>query len=391
MSNTETARSGVDHDSLIRDIQAWNDICDHRTGTAGDRTTDDWLSHAIQTVGLTATVDPFDFDRLDVHECHIDIASQRIEGVPMFDAGSTGPAPIEGQLGGDVLCSTFAPFDAHPSTLATHSMRKEGACRALIAISAGQTPGDQHSVVDGLALVNAEAYRAPWGPPVVQVSSEYAEVLRRGASQHLPVSVLVNTTRSPTTANNIGTRIEGRDPAARPIVIMTPKSAWWTCTAERMGGLCVWLALARHFVVSPPRRSLLFTANTGHELSHLGLDHFLHSHADLTAEFWLHLGANFASRDSEIRLQASSESYMLALSEHLNRQGVGSLRQTPVDARPAGEARNIYDLGGQYLSILGSNRWFHHPEDRWPDTIDLDRTAATVRGLISLIDELANA
>jgi hypothetical protein len=391
MSNTETARHGVDRDSLIRDIEAWDRIRDHRTGTAGDHSTDDWLCHALQTAGLTATIDTFDFERLDVHECHVDIASQRIPGVPMFDAGSTGPEPIEGQLGKEILCSTFAPFDAHPTTLATQSVRKESNCRALIAISAGQLPDNQFSVVDGLALVNAESYRKPWGPPVVQVSSEYGDVLRRGASQQEPASVLVDTTRAQATANNIGALIAGRDATARPIVIMTPKSAWWTCTAERMGGICAWLALARHFASNPPRHDILFTANTGHELSHLGLDHFLHSRADLSAEFWLHLGANFASRNSEVRLQASSEPFMRLLSEHLNRQDVGSMHQTPVGTRPAGEARNIYDLGGQYLSILGSNRWFHHPDDRWPNTIDLDRTTVIIRGLISLIDDLANA
>ena len=64
-------------------------------------------------------------------------------------------------------------------------------------------------------------------------------------------------------------------------------------------------------------------------------------------------------------------------------------RTTPVGDRPLGEARNIYDGDGQYVSILGSNRWFHHPDDRWPDTVDLERTMRLTQAMLAIARNLA--
>ena len=41
-----------------------------------------------------------------------------------------------------------------------------------------------------------------------------------------------------------------------------------------------------------------------------------------------------------------------------------------------GEAHEIEARGGRYVSLIGHNRWFHAPEDRWPETVDVDRAAA---------------
>lgn len=42
--------------------------------------------------------------------------------------------------------------------------------------------------------------------------------------------------------------------------------------------------------------------------------------------------------------------------------------------RPGGEARNIHDLNGRYVSFLGTNAWFHQEDDRWPETVDVAQT-----------------
>ena len=372
----------IDRDSLVADISTWDAITDHRTGSAGDKATDDWLRNSMQAAGLSPSVDAFEFERVAIHECTVLVDGLQISGVPMFDGGSTGPTPIEGQLGREILCAPSAPSTP---TASLQKLRQAPACQALIAVSAPQ------GNVDGLALLNAESYHAPWGPPVVQVSSIYASQMQLYADAGARASVLAHTSRSQEITHNVTVSIDGTDSHAKPIVVMTPKSAWWTCTAERIGGICVWLALARHFAANPTPARIIFTANTGHELSHLGLDHFLEANAGLDAEFWFHLGANFASKDSAIHLQASSDFYMDKLTSHLGQHGVHSATQTPIAVRPAGEARNIYDIGGQYLSILGSNRWFHQPEDRWPDSIDPDRTCAIVNASISLMNDLMNA
>ena len=62
----------------------------------------------------------------------------------------------------------------------------------------------------------------------------------------------------------------------------------------------------------------------------------------------------------------------------------------PVGRRPLGEARDIFDGGGRYVSILGTNPLFHHPADRWPDALDLPKTESLVGAMVELALGLAN-
>lgn len=41
------------------------------------------------------------------------------------------------------------------------------------------------------------------------------------------------------------------------------------------------------------------------------------------------------------------------------------------------------------ISLLGNNRLFHHPEDRWPEAVDLDRTLALNQAMLEVVDHLA--
>ena len=58
--------------------------------------------------------------------------------------------------------------------------------------------------------------------------------------------------------------------------------------------------------------------------------------------------------------------------------------ETPIGTRPYGEARNIFDGGGRFVSILGGNQLFHHPADRWPEAVDLQSTQRWVAALVQL-------
>ncbi len=39
---------------------------------------------------------------------------------------------------------------------------------------------------------------------------------------------------------------------------------------------------------------------------------------------------------------------------------------------PSGETRDIHRAGGRYVTLVGSNPWFHLPQDRWPHAVDVD-------------------
>lgn len=52
--------------------------------------------------------------------------------------------------------------------------------------------------------------------------------------------------------------------------------------------------------------------------------------------------------------------------------------------RAGGVAHEIEHRGGRYVSLIGSNRWFHAPEDRWPSSIALDRAVAIARAVSAM-------
>ena len=88
-------------------------------------------------------------------------------------------------------------------------------------------------------------------------------------------------------------------------------------------------------------------------------------------------------------IQASDEELLRLGTAALTRAGVAPEAVAPVGRRPGGEARNIHDAGGRYFSLVGGNRWFHHPDDRWPHTIDLEKTERVTRAVLAVAAALA--
>ena len=379
------------------DIEGWDAFPEHRTGTSGDLATAQWLADAIRAAGAEPGLDVFPFRRRVLRECAVEAAGRRAEGVPLFDGGLTDETGITCPLtqldgtGRGIAVTTFGP-SGRASTLST---ARRGAFRAVVAGSAAP------ETVPGLALLNAPQYRQPYGPPVLQVATHDGEWLNAAAKAGTSARLVAHATIEDTEACNVLTRIPGREADSPPLVIMTPRSSWWTSTAERGGGIAVWLACVRHFANNPGGRDVLFTANTGHELGHLGLAHYMARHPKLAegARAWIHLGANFAAADchhagtrlgSGVRYQASPDLLDMGL-ETLTAFGIAPEAITPTHVRPGGEAQNIFDAGGQYISFLGRNPWFHHPDDRWPKTIDLEKAESICRAVLHIARALADA
>ncbi|MBL4820316.1 MAG: hypothetical protein JKY98_04900 [Gammaproteobacteria bacterium] len=216
---------------------------------------------------------------------------------------------------------------------------------------------------------------------------ELKQAVDAGASAR----VVAHCERVPNTAVNVEAKIEGSNSDLSPMVIMTPRSGWWRCASERGGGIALFLEMMRSISVSNPQRDVYFTANSGHELGHLGLHQFIHNHPGLVenAHMWIHLGANFAARGAAILLQYSSEANRTLTHKHLGQYGLGAAIETPISERPLGEARNIYDGSGEFISLLANNPLFHHPDDTWPNAIDIPATMAWTRAFTALVAEIS--
>lgn len=374
---------------IAADIEGWDAIDDHRTGTAGDRQTSDWLAACVRGTGLEPRRDDFELSRWVLERCTVDIDGILVEGVPLFDGGTTDSEGIVGDLGplgenrGDATIGVGAFGNAAGKANGLlAAARRSNHYGAIVAVSKMDTR------VTGLALQNADRFNDPFGPPVLQVASDHGTWLDAAAVRRATARFTVHVTRETATGSNVFCRVPGHDPSLPPLTVVTPKSAWWVCTAERGGGIAAWLALLRHFAAREPARDIVFIATSGHELGHLGLEHYL-ARATGGSHGWIHLGANLAAVDSRIRLQASDAELMESAKSTLSTHGVTVSTTTPLGERPGGEARNIYDRGERYVSLLGSNRWFHHPDDRWPATVDLGRTERVARAVLAIADQLA--
>jgi hypothetical protein len=373
-------------------LMAWDAIELHRTGSVGEAASARWLAERARALGVRAEIDAFPFERRVPGDCYVSDGQRRAPGLPLFDGGRTGRDGVTGAAGpfgsGRAIgVGDFGPFDGHPSTQRLLAARRSDDHRALIAIAAGD------GVAPGLAVLNAEQYAQPFGPPVLQVGTEHGEWLTQAAGAGATLTVAAPMSVERTVASNVQIRIPGRRRSLAPLVIMTPRSGWWTCTSERGGGIVVWLEALRRFAGARPDRPVVFTANTGHELGHVGLSRFMAMNPDLAvgAHAWVHLGANFAAAEGALRYQASDAELLELGLAALRAAGAPEPAITPLGQRPLGEARDVFDGGGRFASILGSNRLFHHPADRWPHAVDMDRTRRMTLALIDVIDQLARA
>ena len=366
-------------------ISAYSDQGVHRTGTEVDRLSAEWLVQEIHRIGVAAELDAFTFTRMDVVNAELVTRERTIPGVPLFDGGSTNAQGIQGRLGnpGDQDTIGFMTIPAADGGLGINTLnelRARTTHRGLIVMAESQGSADEP------ALLNAESFPAPIGVPVLQVPRQFQSVLSALQERGDEVRLVAHCTRESAQAFNVQGHLEGRDRDAAPLVIMTPRSGWWRCASERGGGIAAFLEMIRAFNGNQPRRSVVFTANTGHELAHLGLDHFLRQRPSLIeqAHAWIHLGANFAAADSPVLMQFSDPELVSISQSVLAQSGLRPDRIAPTGERPLGEARNVYDAGGRYVSLLGGNRLFHHPDDTWPHAVDLGKAASWVGAMTSI-------
>jgi hypothetical protein len=362
----------------------------HRTATAVDSDSAQWLAGEASRAGAQVTPRRFTVDRLDLHACFVESGGVKRESVPFFDGGTTRPAGITGPIGAPESGAPIALVTLNSAAIASEgqsiaALRRGSAAQAIVAITEGGMPG--------LCPSNAASFLDPYGVPVLQVSSTAKDWLTRLAQSGAPVRVVVDATRTSASADNIVASIRGRRPELPPVVVMTPRSGWWQCVSERGGGLACWLETMRAVAGAAPDRTVRFIASSGHELGHLGLDAFLREEPSLVqgAHAWVHLGANIGAANGRMRLQASSDEIEALAMEAMESAGANIDVRVPRGSVPAGEARNIHVGGGRYVSLLGSGPYFHNPLDLWSYAVDLDAVVRYAAATAQLTLALARA
>lgn len=360
----------------------------HRTATDVDRVSADWLCREVEQAGLKPDREPFSIDRVDLVDAAVVARGRRIEGVPLFDGAFTDAGGVGGRLGPldgdtDIGLTQTAPNAAGAGALG--DARRKNRHRVIVCVTRGGRPG--------LCPSNADSFLRPFGPPVLQVSSEEGAFLEDCARKGTDVKVHAQVKRTASQAFNVTAAIAGASRTPPPLIVMTPRSGWWTCASERGGGIACWLELMRELAATRPARDVVFVASSGHELGHLGINAFIDRRPGIVSRSagWMHFGANIgAAQDPGNTLQASDDGFESLPAEAMTAVGLTVDRRVPRGTVPGGEAEAVHRGGGRYVSVIGRNALFHNPADRGPDAVDVTVVARFVDAFTTVARRLAS-
>ena len=140
---------------------------------------------------------------------------------------------------------------------------------------------------------------------------------------------------------------------------------------------------------TPPGRDVVLTANSGHELGHTGLDAFLAARPGSDrpgGASWVHYGANIGAAGGQLFIQSSADDLRALFSAEL---GASVNRMAEKSVVPNGETRDIHKAGGHYVTLVGSNKLFHLPQDRFPDAVDVAGIARIAAGSAAAVVALS--
>jgi hypothetical protein len=371
-------------------IRGYSDEGEHRTATAVDRASANALMVRARAAGAVPSLEPFDLSRVDPVSAFIETDERQMEGLPMFDGPFTGAAGVTGRIGPIGSDRSIGWTRIGPNGEAELRRMRDGSKHAaIVAVTVGGKTG--------LCPVNAAWFTEPFGPPVLQVSSEQLSAIEAASAQNRDVRLVTDVTRSRVRAVNVVAETRGTDPALPPVCVMTPRSGWHANASERGGGLVCWLealrsvAAAKSRKAGQPLRTVRFLASSGHELGHLGLHDYLRRNPTLArgAYAWVHFGANIGASTGDTGMTFADDWLGDAALHALEPHGLGKIRQSPA-SQVAGEAATIREQDGHFVSFIGRNDWFHNPRDVWPDVVDLKMVAAFARASADLVLALAN-
>ena len=394
----QTAPASDRENRVRRIIRAFEEQGFHRTGTAVDRASANWLREEARQAGLNASLEPFSLQRVDIVSAALIAGGRRIEGIPLFDGAFTDTHGVRGRLGSLGTDAAIGLAETTPNAAGAGALgdaRRAKRHQAIVCVTRGGEPG--------LCPSNADSFLQPFGPPVLQVGSELAGWLQDLAQRGVEVQVVAHVKRTRAEALNVTAVAPGADRALTPLVIMTPRSGWYSCASERGGGLACWLELMRVLRQPEPARDVVFVASSGHELGHLGINAFVDRRPGIVSNSvgWMHFGANIgAARTARSQppaatttgippsasvpqargntVQSSDDTMERLLTQAMASTALPVGVRVPHDRVPGGEAEVVHRGGGRYASVIGSNAFFHNPLDRGAGVVDAAAISAFV-------------
>jgi hypothetical protein len=374
---------------VARVLQAFDAQGNHRTATAVDNLSAEWLASEIRRVGITPALEPFPLNRVDPQLTYARIGNRRLEGVPMFDGGSTVIDGVSGRLG-PFGCDAEIGLAKRPPETVGHIAEpdvipraRQSHHKAVILITGANRPG--------LFLSNASSFLDPSGPPILQVSNVESAWLQQQAQVGATATVVAYVKRTPAQAFNVTATVPGRISDLPALVVMAPRSGWWQCVSEQGSRLVCWLEIMRTLSSTKPLRPCHFVALSGHELGFIGMAPYVERRKEMikSAEAWIFIGSDIGQPGQPNLIHASDDQLEQWLVTALAKQGLPIDAKEQHSAKARGETAAIQRSGGRFVTFACGSPIFHSVTDRWPEAVDISLLARYSKAISEGTLELA--
>lgn len=411
---TFQAASSAAYDAKIEaDLRRYVDFGIKQAGGVGDNACGEWMASELTSAGYTVERQYYDVPYFDATAAELAMGDKSVVVYPQPIVIPTGAQGISGPLVRVDARGNFAgslqgaialvdmPFGRWSSMIIPAARRPIEAAfaagaKAVVAITNGPT--------GKVIALNADGRKPMFEGPVALLAPESAGDFLTGAVTRQEARLTLDGSGGHRPAFNFVGRIDRGK--GRWLAISTPRSGWFTCAAERGGGVAAWLALARWAASALPDHDLAFICNTGHEYEYLGASEAMKKIAPPPAltKFWLHLGANFSARDwhelpgyleplpsidSQRYLSISPEFLPLARDIFAGQLG----HEAPVSSAvmTAGELDEVVRAGyAPAAGTFGIHRYHHVAEDD-VRCIDVPATITGANGFRRLVEQVLAA
>ncbi len=392
---------------VAEDLHRYIGFGGKQSGGAGDEACGAWLETELEKAGFDTERQYFSAPRFDATRADLSVGGARATLWPQPIVhttpaeGITAPVVrVDGQgRAARALQGAIALIDlpfGRWSSMFWEPVRKPvaaafaGGASACIIV----TNGPSGKVI----ALNTDGREPLYPGPIALMAPDDAAPFYAAAMEGRDATMVMTGEGGRRNAFNLVGRLDrGR---GRWLVVSTPRSGWFTCAGERGGGIAAWLHIARWASRAAPDYDLAFVCNSGHEYQYLGAEELLHSVAPKPEEtaFWLHLGANLASRDwhdtvggrnplpgtdSQRYLVVSPDLVPAAQEEFAGLAGLEAPYAS--DALSAGELTNVIEAGyAPVAGIFGVHR-FHHGEDDDERCVSAEAVAETTAAFQRLL------
>jgi len=391
--------------ALQHDLEIFDGFGIHRTGSAADQATGDWMAELWDELGYRVERQTFTTPNYDTTDAKLSLSDgssiDLLAQPPFYDMPADTPETglVYANVGGPRTDASGAILVAD-TAFARHSsvgepqiaffvdMARQCQATALVLIPNG--PSGRGTLLNINPSTDyprmAIAHPNEAGPlRSAAISSETARL----------------TTPPPAIERSADNIIGTLDRGPKRLVVSTPISGWTHCAAERGPGVATIRAISRWLCDHPINYSVTLCATSGHELGGMGMKHWLDTSAPnpIDTDFWVHLGAGWAARnwhetpvgllpmtssDPQRYLMASDSAVIMANEAF---RGLGGLADVyPLRVQDAaGELRDIAER--RYNNVVGAfaAHKLHHVMDDRMNAVSGELVSPVANGFRSLI------